>query len=207
MVRRSVMAATFLIGFVLCMVLFTPFAGLLARQLVVEDTVPAEASAVVVLSAGVDQSGLPDGQTLTRLGRGLELFSDGVAPVIITAGGPKVGEGRTFASCMRDQLLRWGVSPDRVLIHDETEYTHNDIAGVLEMHGKTMDMDSAVFVTSGYHTYRVKMVLAKQGSRAVVVSADSYEHRPRRMGARLEVFVCTLREYLAIIVSKVMGYI
>lgn len=198
---------TLLAGAVLGMVLFSPFAALLASPLIVKEAIPARASAIVVLSAGVDQEGVPDAQTLTRLSRGFELFVDGVAPVIITAGGPKVGENMTFASCMRDQLLRWGVAPDKALVHDETEYTHNDIAGMLDMYGDTIDLDRAVFVTSSYHTYRVKQVLAKQGSRAVVTSAGSYLLQPGRMGERLEVFVCTVREYLAIAVSKVMGYI
>lgn len=189
-------------------VCFTPLTESLYKPLIVNDAPPGKNQVIVILSAGMYENGFPDFRTLTRMKRGVELYEQKVADVIICAGGTRVsGSGKSIAEVMRESLAGYGIPGDRMFVVDEAYGTYRDISYTLKKFGKEFDFNRSVFVTSSYHTYRVKAILLKKGLRARVVSAEPYELHPMTWSERLDLFREIVREYAAVGYSKMKGWI
>ena len=97
-----------------------------------------------------------------RLDHALELFQQGLAPIIITTGGagndPKFSEGEVG----RDYLAKHGV-PDVNLIAEtqgtDTEHSAQRVAVIMQVN----NLKSALLVSDAYHVYRAKRMLEAEG--------------------------------------------
>ena len=73
-----------------------------------------EADAIVVLGCRVGPGGSPSGALVRRVDRGVGLFHEGAAPLLVLSGG---GAGPVAeAAIMRKMALRWGVPEAALLI-------------------------------------------------------------------------------------------
>ncbi|MDY6973373.1 MAG: YdcF family protein [Thermodesulfobacteriota bacterium] len=191
----------------LAVVLFTPLTEQLYKPLIVDER-PIKSDVIVVLSAGAYGSGLPDFETMVRLRKGLILYREGWADRIICAGGTRLGEEKeSIAELMRETLILYGVPPESILTQDETINTYNDITYLLKKYQAAFDFNNAVFVTSSYHTYRVKKILKKKDLDSIVASVEPYELYPHVRSERPVLFCRIIREYLAICYFILRGYI
>ncbi|MBN2121178.1 MAG: YdcF family protein [Candidatus Omnitrophica bacterium] len=193
--------------FILVVILFTPLAEQLCKALIIDEA-PVSSEGIVILSGGVYKCGLPDFGTLVRLRKGLELYREEYADKIICLGGNMVEKTqKTFAQHMKDTLILNGVAADDILIQDETVNTYRDVAHLVKKFNGIFDFNQVLFVTSAYHTYRLKKILQKMGINARVISAEPYELTPRFWPERLLFFYYIIREYGAICYFKLKGYI
>lgn len=189
-------------------VYFTPLTENLYKPLIFNDTLHEKKQVIVILSAGMYESDLLDFRTMVRLRKGLELYKQGKADKIICAGGVRVeGTPKSIAAIMKDTLILLGVPGDKILIEDETINTFNDITHTIEKFRSEFDFNRAVFVTSSYHTFRVKKILLRKDIHAAVVSAEPYELYPQFRSERPEFLREVVREYMAICYFKIKGWI
>jgi len=190
-------------------VLFLPVMEILYKPLMHDEIISStKYQAIVILAAGLYRSGSPDFRTLVRLQKGRELYRQGRADRIICIGGIKEGSpAKSIAVVMKDTLVAHGISPNDILVDDETTHTYNDISHMLDKFGKDIDFNSAIFVTSSYHTYRVKKILEKKGLRAQVASAEPYELYPHEITERAGLFAEVIREYMSVSYSWLKGWI
>ncbi len=188
-------------------ILFTPLTEQLYKPLIVNEQ-PIKSEVIVVMSAGAYESGLPDFGTMVRLRKGLELYHNGWADRIICAGGIRYENiNKSIAELMKQTLILYGVPPVNIKIQDETINTYNDIRYLTKNCEPDFDFNKAMFVTSSYHTYRVKRILHKMGLNASVISAEPFELMPTACSQRMDLFRNIIREYMAICYFKLRGYI
>ncbi len=187
---------------------FSPFVELLYRPLVAAEQ-PVRGDAIIILSSDFFDSGLPGLRTFARLTKGLDLYRKGYAPVIICSGGVRIpSSGASYARAMKETLVSWGVDKGAVLVQDETVNTYNDIRYLADHAGNYhIDLNKSMFVTSSYHTLRVRKILDKRGVRAPVVSAEPVELQPKRWSLRPDFLREAIREYGALAYFTVKGWI
>ena len=206
-VNKSIGYLSIITNIILFIILFTPLAEQLYKPLIVDETaVPG--NVIVILSSGGYDHGFPGFRTMTRLHKGLELFRQKPSRKIICAGGFRLHRAnKTIAQVMKETLQLYGISGDNILVQDDTTNTYLDITTLLKRFKKKFDFNKALFVTSSYHTYRVKRILLKKGVNASVISANPWELYPNVWSQRLDLFREIIREYGAICYFKLRGYL
>ncbi len=148
------------------------------------------ADAIVVFGAA-EYFGRPSPVFRARLEHAQELFKRGIAPIIITTGGGGEDPRFTEGGVGRDYLISRGV-PEHNLIaetqSDNTAHSAERVAAIMRANG----MRSCVAVSDGYHIFRIKKILARQG--VAVYGAPRRVARPR---SRLHRVWLILRETLS----------
>ncbi len=192
---------------VLLIILFTPLTEQLYKPLIVDEpAVPGDV--IVVLSSGGYTHGFPGFRTITRLLKALELYRQYPSRKILCSGGFRLKKAdKTIAQVMKETLILYGIPGDDILVQDDTTNTYLDITALLERFREEFDFNNALFVTSSYHTYRVKKILLKKGVNAVVISANPWELYPSAWSERIDLFREIIREYGAICFFKLRGYL
>jgi uncharacterized SAM-binding protein YcdF (DUF218 family) len=137
---------------------------------------PHTADAIVVFGAA-EYAGRPSPVLRARLDHAFDLFSRGIAPVVITTGGaasdPKFSEGGVG----RDYLEHRGI-PERSLIAEtqgsDTAQSAVRVAVIMRANG----LHSCVAVSDAYHVFRIKRLLEHEGIGPVYVAPrpDSRPH-------------------------------
>lgn len=206
-VRKSILIASLSLNLCIAIIIFTPLTEQLYKPLIVDEPL-RKSEAIIILSGDSYSSGLPGFITLTRLRKGIELYRNKWADKIICIGGTRLNKiNKSISEIMKDTLILNGVPSEDILVQDETINTYNDIRYLTEKFGTYFDFHKSIFITSSYHTYRVKKILQKMNIKARVVSAEPYQLMPKIWSERLDLFREIVREYLAIFYFKLMGYI
>lgn len=130
----------------------------------------APADAIAVFGAA-EYNGRPSPVLQARLEHALELYRDGIAPVIITLGGgrdPQHSEGEVG----RDFLLSQGVPDDRIIEETgsrDTEESAEHLAAIARKnHYRTI-----VAVSDGAHLFRVRELCRAQGLHVLTSPRES----------------------------------
>ncbi len=117
-----------------------------------EQRVPADA--VVVLGAA-QLDGEPAPVLQARLQQALELYQDGLAPLVVTTGGGQEGDRTTEAEAGRDWLVDHGVPDDAVVAVAEGGDTYDSLLPVATM-ARERGWDGVLLVSDPWHVYRVR---------------------------------------------------
>jgi uncharacterized SAM-binding protein YcdF (DUF218 family) len=151
------------------------------------------ADAIVVFGAA-EYAGRPSPVFRARLDHAFDLFSQRVAPVVITTGGAGLDPSFSEGGVGRDYLMRRGI-PERNLIAEtqgtDTAHSAERVAVIMRANG----ISNCVAVSDSYHVFRIQKLLEHEGIRAY--GAPRPDSRPR---SRWQRFVAVLREafsYLA----------
>ena len=119
------------------------------------------ADAIVVLASLVKPHDVPSDRLEARLGRGLQLWRTGVAPVVIVSGGV-TRAGIDEAAVMRDWLRHRGV-PDSAIVVDSRGRNTGESARFasawLRRHGGTR----VVTVSQYFHLTRTRLAFRRHG--------------------------------------------
>jgi uncharacterized SAM-binding protein YcdF (DUF218 family) len=140
------------------------------------------ADAIVVFGAA-EYSGRPSPVLRARLDHALELFEEGLAPVVITTGGAASDPSFSEGGVGRDYLIRHGV-PERDLIAEmQASDTAQSAARVaVIMHAN--DWHSCIAVSDAYHVFRIKRLLEHEGI-GPVYEAPRPDSRPHGVTQRM----------------------
>ncbi len=119
------------------------------------------ADAIVVLASLVKPHDVPSARLEARLGRGLQLYRAGIAPVIVVSGGV-TRDGIDEPAVMRHWLLQRGV-PDSAVVMDaggrNTWETARFVSAWLRARGGTR----VVAVSQYFHLTRTRLALQRYG--------------------------------------------
>ena len=134
------------------------------------------ADAIVVFGAA-EYAGHPSPVLRARLDHALELFQQGMAPVVITTGGAAADPSFSEGGVGRDYFIKHGV-PERSLIAEtqgsDTAQSAVRVAVIMRANG----LHSCVAVSDAYHVFRIKKLLEHEGIGPVYV-APRPDSRPR----------------------------
>jgi len=171
---------------------------------------------VVLLGGVVDPSGslsseVAYGHNVERLLTVFDLLRTQHARQVILSGG-RLGEGLpTEAVFLRDQLLRWGIEPERLVLEEGSKNTHenavNTAALMQSRPGQTM-----LVVTSAFHMQRAAGCFTAAGLTFDTLPVDYRVREPSRDNSllpRSEYLADAtraLRELSGRVVYRVLGY-
>ena len=153
------------------------------------------ADAIVVFGAA-EYVGHPSPVFRARLDHALDLYRQGLAPVVMTTGGaasdPKFNEGGVG----REYLIRKGV-PESALIAEtqasDTAQSAERVAAIM----RANHMRSCIAVSDAYHVFRVRKLLEHEGVQVYV--APRPDSRPKSVWKR---GVALLRESVSYLVWR-----
>jgi len=144
------------------------------------------ADAIVVFGAA-EYSGRPSPVLKARLDHALDLFHQGIAPVVITTGGAASDPVFSEGGVGRDYLMRHGV-PERSLIAETQGRDTSESAARVAVIMRANGLHSCVAVSDAYHVFRIRKLLEHEGIRPVY-TAPRLDTRPhsvlQRAGAAL----------------------
>jgi uncharacterized SAM-binding protein YcdF (DUF218 family) len=146
-----------LVAIVLIAVIFG-FAGFVGIGYYLSPQNEAQKSDAIVVVSG--------GQTTSRAQKGIELFKQGYAPVVIFSGAA-LDDGPSNAFAMREQALAAGIPSDRIYIDEISQNTYENAIHTKEIIN-SIGAKKIILVTSPYHQRR-----ANQTFRSVL--GQSYE--------------------------------
>ena len=120
-----------------------------------------KADAIVVFGAA-EYSGKPSPIFRARLDHGYALYERGLAPMMIVTGGaggdPQFSEGGVG----KEYLITRGVPENRLIAETQSEDTAKSAQRVGTIM-RTNGMRSCIAVSDGYHLFRIKRVLEREG--------------------------------------------
>ena len=122
--------------------------------------------AIVVMGAA-QYDGEPSPQLAARLDHVVELWPQGLAPLVVVTGGKQPGDRFTEAEASAAYLSDRGVPADAILLEDQGTSSYESLAGVAEMLHER-GLDDVLIVTDPYHSLRSRLIAEQVGLRAHV---------------------------------------
>jgi len=131
------------------------------RQSLADEAQPAD---VIVVLGAAEYRGRPSPVLKARLDHALELYLRGLAPRILTTGGAGGDPVWTESEVGRKYLASRGVPVEDIILEPEGGSTAESTKAAAEIM-RRMDLTTCILVSDGYHIYRAKRMLEKQGVR------------------------------------------
>ncbi len=132
------------------------------------------ANVAVVFGARVYADGRPSPLLADRIRTGVELYRDGLVPLLIMSGGDGA-DGFNEARVMRDEAVKAGVDPAAVIVDPigvSTEATVGDTAAILvDRFGLRSETLRVIAVSQAYHLPRIQLAFAHVGFDVLTVPA------------------------------------
>jgi uncharacterized SAM-binding protein YcdF (DUF218 family) len=164
-----------------------------------QDARPSSDAIVVLGSA--QYNGVPSSIFEARLEHALDLYDDGVAPVIVTVGGKAAGDEFTEAEAGRDYLAAAGIPDDALLAVPQGVDTLESMRAVATEFDDR-GWHTAVLVTDPWHAMRAERMAEDAGME--VTSS------PTRQGPAVQTrttqFKYILRETAAYLLYRTTGH-
>lgn len=133
-----------------------------------------EADYLIVLGAGVNGT-MPSLSLLNRLDAARDYLLTYTDSKAIVSGGQGRGEDISEAQCMRDWLVKSGVSEDRIIMEPEAVSTIENISFSLKKIAEDGGDPTArvAIVSSEYHLYRAKFIASELGAQPLGVAGHT----------------------------------
>jgi len=122
--------------------------------------------AVIVMGAA-QYDGNPSPVLAARLDHVVDLWSQGIAPLVVVTGGKRPEDRFTEAEASAAYLVERGVPADAVILEDDGATTYESLQGVSEILGER-DLDEVLIVTDPYHSLRSRIIAEDLGLQAWV---------------------------------------
>lgn len=122
----------------------------------------AQPQAVIVLGCKV-RGTVPSLMLLRRITAAKEILEQNPDLIAVVSGGQGENEEISEAECMKNELIRLGISEDRILMEDRSASTSENLRfskQILEENGIT---GSLLIATDGYHEMRAQILAKKEG--------------------------------------------
>ena len=121
--------------------------------------------AIIVLGAA-EYDGRPSPVLAARLNHAVDLYRDGIAPMIVVTGGRVPGDRFTEAGVSADYLHKHAV-PDTAILRETTGRTSWESLEAAARFLEKGDMRRVVLVSDPYHSARIKAIAHEVGLDAV----------------------------------------
>lgn len=122
------------------------------------------ADAIVILGAA-QYDGRPSPVFEARLSHAVDLYSAGIAPLLVVTGGKAEGDRTTEAAAARAYAVAHGVPEAAILSEDRGRTTLESLENVRELF-RAQALSSAVFVSDPTHMLRVLRIATDEGIEA-----------------------------------------
>lgn len=128
-----------------------------------------KADALVVMGAS-QWNGRPSPALKERLDHALEIYNQGYADLIILTGGIADGDTVSESAVGRNYLVNSGIPESSILIEEKGHTTLESLEEVSRL-VRQENIDTVLFVSHGYHLFRVKKMAAEFGIKDPLISS------------------------------------
>ena len=125
----------------------------------------ARPSDVIIVMGAAEYRGHPSPVFKLRLDHAVSLYQQRLAPYIMTTGGPGGDPSFTEGGVGRSYLIDRGIPAESIIVEDEGETTAYSLSAASEIL-RRMGLHSCIIVSDGYHLFRVKRILQREGFSA-----------------------------------------
>lgn len=122
----------------------------------------ARAADVIVVMGAAEYRGHPSPVLKLRLEHAVHLYQQKLAPLIMTTGGAGGDPNFTEAGVGRSYLTDRGIPAEAIIVEDGRASTSSTLSDASEIL-KRMGLRTCILVSDGYHIFRAKRILQKQG--------------------------------------------
>jgi uncharacterized SAM-binding protein YcdF (DUF218 family) len=129
------------------------------REATLDDARPAD---VIIVMGAAEYRGQPSPVLRSRLDHAVQLYQRKLAPYMMTTGGQGGDPSFTEGGVGRSYLVEKGVPAEAIIVENEGASTVYSLASAAEIL-KRMGLHSCIVVSDGYHLFRVKRMLARDG--------------------------------------------
>jgi uncharacterized SAM-binding protein YcdF (DUF218 family) len=134
----------------------------IGRQSTRDEARPAD---VIIVMGAAEYRGHPSPVFKLRLDHAVSLYQQRLAPYIMTTGGPGGDPSFTEGGVGRSYLIDRGIPAESIIVEDEGETTAYSLSAASEIL-RRMGLHSCIIVSDGYHLFRVKRILQREGFSA-----------------------------------------
>lgn len=131
----------------------------------------ARAVDAIVVMGAAQYDGRPSPQLAARLDHAVDLWNDGLAPVVIVTGGNQEGDRFTEASTSAAYLVERGVPSSAIVQEDAGSTTHDSLDRARALVDESIE--TVLIVTDPYHALRSKLTAEEVGFTAYVSPAPN----------------------------------
>jgi uncharacterized SAM-binding protein YcdF (DUF218 family) len=185
----------------------TPVSNILGERLAVtESEKPSNADAIVVLGAGLIHDDVLKNESIRRVVRGVELYKQGLAPLLIVLGSALPGELNTSEPEVRSRFASAMGIPTDAIIKLETTNTRVEsiqTAGLL----RPRNLHRIILVTESLHMRRAKLVFERAGFEVLPGVSAHYPAALSLPADRLWLAMRVAQESAALLYYRLAGYI
>jgi uncharacterized SAM-binding protein YcdF (DUF218 family) len=185
-------------------VTLTPLPNALFRWSATPSDIQA-ADAVVVLAAAVDADGTLSSDSLARAVRGIALYREGRAPLLVFSG--TSGDEGPSEAHVRTQLARALGVPSEALLTETSALTTREEAARIGAVLRARNVRRILLVTDSQHMRRASPLFERIGLQVFPATADARSGAATSPGARLRIIRDLLGEWLALGYYRVAGYL
>ena len=132
------------------------------REATLDDARPAD---VIIVMGAAEYRGRPSPVLKLRLDHAVQLYQRHLAPYVMTTGGSGGDASFTEGGVGRSYLVDQGVPAEAVIVENSGDSTVYSLAAASEIL-KRMGLRTCIVVSDGYHMFRVKRILAREGFTA-----------------------------------------
>ena len=125
--------------------------------------------AIVVLGAS-QWNGRPSPVLKARLDHAYKLYREGLAENIVLTGGIAEGDKISESKVGKNYLTKKGVPPGKILIEEKGRTTKESLKNITGILNKN-NINTILFVSHGYHIYRVKKIAGDNNINDTYASA------------------------------------
>lgn len=163
---RRVIRICLRIGLAVFLVMFVYLAVTFVQVWLASRRDEARPSQAIIVLGAAEYDGRPSPVLAARLDHAIELYREGIAPVIVVTGGRVPGDRFTEAGASADYLHKHGI-PDASILRETTGRTSWES---LEAAARFLDqrqLRRVVLVSDPYHSERIKAIAHEVGLDAV----------------------------------------
>lgn len=133
---------------------------------------PIQRSTVIVLGCKVNGEE-PSLALARRIDAAIEYLEEYPQSIAIVSGGQGPDEGISEAEAMRRRMLDRGISPERIIMEDQSTSTYENLSYSKQIIEKNQLGDDTVIITEGYHLTRALYMAESLGINAHGVASDT----------------------------------
>ena len=184
----------------------TPVSNIFGQRLAISETLQPS-DAIVVLGAGLIHTGVLREESLRRAVRGIELYKQGLAPLLVVLGPARRDEPNISEAEVRSRLAQsLGIPTDAILKLESTTTTRDESIQTANLL-RQRNVRSIILVTESLHMRRAQLTFERAGLEVRAAISSDYPKAINLPAPRLWLAMRVVQESAALIYYRLAGYI
>ncbi|HMF00865.1 MAG TPA: YdcF family protein [Terriglobia bacterium] len=203
--ERMIRGLGILIIIACLIVALTPVSNFAGKKFaILPDKKPADA--IVVLGAGLMNAGSLQDESLRRVIAGIDLYKQGLAPLIVLSGGARRDDMQHTEAQQRSILAQTMGIPAEAILKEETSNTTREEAVRISRLLMHRGLRKILLVTESLHLRRAKAVFESAGLEVFPATSDDYSVSAISAKDRLWLASRIIEESAALAYYRLAGY-